>query len=1210
MEYKVQQFINNNTFQKDKYPDIVCYLESFNLKKGYFNKKEQLELFNYFFDLRKEGVLPYFTNYYRFKSNIITESEIFYEIKYDISEKLDNEIKLILEKSEVLDNDVFNLFDYIVSIYKEKNKDIIIEYIKKSFDKINILINNDINNIKNENNLIFKSLQMLSIIDYLKINDIKEELNNIIKYIYTNSDKVDFSFTVFKLLLRDDILDIDKKDFIYFVISSNNIENRDFMNLTPISLYYDIINKLINKINDIKFLSDIFNDYFPVDKNIYIITYRELLVQFITSKKCVDINEGSIDNVFNEELKNYLLIYVGYIYNSYQYNNQEGFVINLDDYSGLKIDLTYLLKEVKKYISILSKTDGFPRKFDYIWSKRLFKEYVNSIAVYNTCSKSAKKFRIELIDSENDPLFNIKDDNEELLKKIKYNLSNEAEAKKKKEKIDKEQEKEKLNCIDKFFSLYDIRKDFIKIIEQFDENILKSGEFSLKIDNRNEFWRYSNIEEYLNKNIDILNPFLISYIKNISFYFYKNKIDLQEIFYNVINNWNKYYILHLYNYLISIKKYDYNFHIDKKKEIINYFHNKEIKFPKYVLIHVEKVFGFDLKLKDLFDDNTIIDILKTNYSFIQFNEPKEILIYKNITVYPEINYVIEEIDFSSFFKTYNINTYNILNKALSNIDMKNAALFGSQNYYLFLSIINLYNILDKKKVYKEKLINLLKEYFYNNISINDYNTIPNLVIRSIENLDLVGNILEIILDSISIKSIHYSILSKWDDDIFYNNLYKKEYLNIIYDIRQKIREDKIIIMDYNDSTNIDNEKYNENINYYKSDNIVNLLKFINKDNTIFEEYCKFNITYYYLQEESIKIFRYLFNNNLIDKEVVEYIVTIIIEIYPKLPKRIDYFLVEDDTMKFELKAVIDNFIDILINSNLFISDKILNKLIKMFRNLNIDNINILYINNIIKRLTRKDKSVIVPIKIYLQNKEYIVKNKYDTIEYRNTDEDPIIKYILNKFNASYNISRLFEFEYLIKDMKEKIITLSHPYLFEDELENNYSTNKKLFISCFSYSTGHQNAYAWWKIYGSRTKFRMTVDIESFLRSIISILRNQNNIEIYLGSIEYLMEHQINRKKNTNEWDFFEKRNDFEFENELRVMIKIISNTNKSKVDVVKGLPVLGRFKLDNFDIYKNMSTNMKDIIFHPYDKTLLKKDKIAMKLQISKYKKIFSKLKP
>lgn len=1210
MEYKVHQFINNNTFQKNKYPDIACYLESFNLKKGYFNKKEQLELFNYFFDLRKEGILPYFTNYFRFKSDIITESEIFYEIKYDISEKLDNEIKLILEKSEMLENDVFNLFDYIVSIYKEKNKDIIIEYIKKSFGKINIIINNDVNNIKNENNLIFKSLQMLSIIDYLKVNDIKEELSNIIKYIYTNIDKVDFSFTVFKLLLRDDILDIDKKDFIYFIISSNNIENKDFMNLTPISLYYDIINKLINKINDIKFLSDIFNDYFPENKDFRTIVYREFLLQFIVLKKCIDINNGSIDNIFNEEFKNYLLIYVGYIYNSYQYNNQEGFVINLDNYLDLKIDLTYLLKEVKKYISILSKTYDFPSGEDYFWSKRLFKEYVNSIAVYNTCSESAKKFRIELIDSEDDPLFNISDDNAELLKEIKYNLSNEVKAKKKKEEIDKEQEREKLNCIDKFFSLDDIRKDFIKIIGQFSENILKSGEFSLNIDNRNEFWMYNNIEEYLNKDIDILNPFLISYIKDISFYFHKNKIDLQEIFYSVINNWNKYYILHLYNYLISIKKYDYNFHIDKKKEIINYFHNKEIKFPKYVLIHAEKVFGFDLKLKDLFDDNTIIDILKTNYSFIQFNEPKEILIYKNIMAYPEINYIIEEIDFSSLFKIYNINTYNILNKALSSINIKDAALFGSQNYYLFLSIINLYNILDNKEVCKEKLISLLKDHFYNNILIDDYNTIPNLVIHAIENLDLVGDILKIILESISIKPIHYNILSKWDNYILYNNLYKKEYLDIIYDIRQKIREDKIIIIDYNDSTNVDNEKYNKNINYYKADNIVNLLKFINRDITIFKEYCKFNIIDHSLQEESINIFRYLFNNNLIDKDVVESIITIIIEIYPKLPKRIDYFLVEDDVMKFELKAVIDGFIDILINSNLFISDKILNELINMFKNLNIDNIDILYINNVIKRLTRKDKSVIIPIKIYLRNNEYIVKNRYDIIEYRNTDEDSIIKYILNKFDTSYNVSRLFEFEYLIKDMKEKIITLSHPYLFEDELENNYSTNKKLFISCFSYSTGHQNAYAWWKIYGSRTKFRMTVDIESFLRSIISILRNQNNIEIYLGSIEYLMDHQINRKKNTNEWDFFEKRNDFEFENELRVMIKIISNTKKSKVDILKGLPVLGRFKLDNFDIYKNMSINMKDIIFHPYDKTLLKKDKIAMKLQISKYKKIFSKLNP
>ena len=59
MEYKVRQFINNEEFQKDTYQHIKCYLEAYNLNKGYFNKKEQTELFDYFLEQRKELILPY-----------------------------------------------------------------------------------------------------------------------------------------------------------------------------------------------------------------------------------------------------------------------------------------------------------------------------------------------------------------------------------------------------------------------------------------------------------------------------------------------------------------------------------------------------------------------------------------------------------------------------------------------------------------------------------------------------------------------------------------------------------------------------------------------------------------------------------------------------------------------------------------------------------------------------------------------------------------------------------------------------------------------------------------------------------------------------------------------------------------------------------------------------------------------------------------------
>ncbi|WP_416487690.1 hypothetical protein [Brachyspira hyodysenteriae] len=83
------------------------------------------------------------------------------------------------------------------------------------------------------------------------------------------------------------------------------------------------------------------------------------------------------------------------------------------------------------------------------------------------------------------------------------------------------------------------------------------------------------------------------------------------------------------------------------------------------------------------------------------------------------------------------------------------------------------------------------------------------------------------------------------------------------------------------------------------------------------------------------------------------------------------------------------------------------------------------------------------------------------------------------------------------------------------------------------------------------------------------------------------------------WDFFDKRNDFKFENELRLIIEInneIKNTDSGsiKIENIKGLPILCSFPIKELDMYKNMSTDEKDIIFHPYDKTLLYKDKKAM----------------
>lgn len=272
----------------------------------------------------------------------------------------------------------------------------------------------------------------------------------------------------------------------------------------------------------------------------------------------------------------------------------------------------------------------------------------------------------------------------------------------------------------------------------------------------------------------------------------------------------------------------------------------------------------------------------------------------------------------------------------------------------------------------------------------------------------------------------------------------------------------------------------------------------------------------------------------------------------------------------------------------------------------------LFINNFKNRVKYKKELKVSPIKIYKdKNGKYIIESiNNGTILYEEYKEPS--DFIINNLSKSGKISRILEFEHLKSDINNKCITMSHPYLFEDGLENQYSINEKIYISCFSYSTGNENSYAWWNIYGkSKTKFRMTIDIKDFIKSIISLLEYnrvkiknnkrrkeyiENNIEIYLGSLNY---KYIDKIKNENESDFFDKKNDFKFENELRLMVKInneIKNTdyNPIKTYNIKGLPVLCSFPIKKLDIYKNMSTNKDDIIFHPYDKTLLDKDKEAM----------------
>ena len=314
------------------------------------------------------------------------------------------------------------------------------------------------------------------------------------------------------------------------------------------------------------------------------------------------------------------------------------------------------------------------------------------------------------------------------------------------------------------------------------------------------------------------------------------------------------------------------------------------------------------------------------------------------------------------------------------------------------------------------------------------------------------------------------------------------------------------------------------------------------------------------------------------------ITNIIIQIYNRLENKINYPIETVYTRIFELRYVIEHIIYKIMKTDYYFDEKVYDNLLEITKLEPKTSEEKIFLNSLQKRLEYKKKSQVQPIKIYKNQSqlEYFIENEQgDKISYNNLEK--LIQNLNNRFNKTAKISRILEFEHLIKDIENRCITMSHPYLFEDDNENQYDINNKLYISCFSYSTGIKNAYAWWKIYGNKTKFRMTIDIKDFIKSIISIL-DDNNVEIYIGSLEYKLE---SLEENKIEWDFFNKRDDFYFENELRLMIKInseIQNTDSDsiKIENIKGLPILCSFPIKELDMYKNMSTDEKDIIFHPY----------------------------
>lgn len=262
------------------------------------------------------------------------------------------------------------------------------------------------------------------------------------------------------------------------------------------------------------------------------------------------------------------------------------------------------------------------------------------------------------------------------------------------------------------------------------------------------------------------------------------------------------------------------------------------------------------------------------------------------------------------------------------------------------------------------------------------------------------------------------------------------------------------------------------------------------------------------------------------------------------------------------------------------------------------------------------------IKVIIEDDSYVVYNlKNNAIIDKYKDVDSLIEKLLkNDFNN--NVSRILKFQYLLNDINNRTLTMSHPYIFEDEKESIYGLENKVYMVCFSNTTGKKNAYAWWNIYGMTTddsldniKVRIIFNKKDLLKNIL--LKKDKNFAYYFGDIQYI---EDKKEKNGDIKDFFEKDKSFQFEDEFRVLIEYIGTdetyndkySDKYKIffkleidiELYKGITSEDRLYFDEYKKLKNKYTNaVKHFLKEAQDKIQNKKLKNNYKKNIKIIKK-------
>ena len=1202
-------------------------LENENLKS--IDNEAKKELFDYIFDkyLDSESELNSLSvdsRYYSVVIHFLNKIEIFLPIEEYCNNKIRDEIKKI-KISNV--RDIFMHLDMALFLDDKSllNKIPFSEYLS--------FISDSIKDINYGNGYYYaKSMPLIFIINLLleKIKE-KEDIDKILDVIKKFDEFGQYNILEYIIYSLDE--EEIKSDLIYnnlikYCIELFNEEKlrKSHLNKRITKILEVIIDAIFEDIERLKFILDI---YFPKDEK-----ELEEIYQYIDYKEkykldiplyCLSKNKVDIKNTLTDIQCDIIIKYLALYVRKDKDNEIKIIVKNILDED---IDLRIYWNLVREnFLEYCSKT------FDIIF----FNRYRNILQLLNPTVDEFNNFSEQVKNVFYWHL--IKEDNKELYSLIPEEVKKAIEIDKRyKEKIGEEKrlfQEERIKCVHKFFDKNKILEDIDNIIKALGNN----PTFQDLSYYNDEYYKgkYENKEKYLESEIIIINPFIIDYFLIVSKYLIKN-ISMSKIKEYVENYWDKHWGIHLYNYLK--RKNDIvdrvSFDDNEKDKIKNYFksynYSETIKdlhnclegtfdnsYLYFIFYNLENIFK-DIKFE--YDEEILINMLKIPYDYYN----GDIKLYNNYYYLEYFGVIMEydadNINFDIFFIGNEEMKSSIFKKLIESID-KNMITNEFGSYYALLSIIKLYNS-DKENLYTyyNKIVELVAHFYTSSLNKVEFSQIYNIINSFVQENNLDNNILDIINESKQINYDHLKYINNLqrkllEEEIFYTSSCYK----LIYEIRRKINSKDIKISHNINPSTIENIKYELNqlyqhnnfdyLNQVEFNNLKNKIKnisdkFINDTDLNFEESMIYN-NLLYLQNfivEDITIWQkfteflinnkdYYYSDMIIEKLIFENL----FEYIDKNNFKFDFFI---DNLILLYNSIIEKPYKDGIIPNETLIHRFLDNVILALIDLKLDenlykNIydNITYLNYFVKNAIKENIfNDFPPVKITIKNGEYFVYDLENNFRFETNDIDDLVKRLVpNDFN---NVSRILKFQYLLNDINNETLTMSHPYIFEDKNECLYSLDKKVYMACFSKTIDKDNAYAWWKIYGitpddnlENIKVRIIFNKRDLLKNIL--LKKDKNFEYYFGDIKYIGDK---KEKNDDIKDFFEKSTSFKFEREFRILIKYIGIDEIPNDKYNDKYKIFFKLDLDN-KLYKSITLDNK-LSFDPY-RNLEGKHKEAIK---------------